>query len=64
MRVATGVYRVVPCELGPDAANHAAAEDGQADLLSLWSHVFVVDTAERFDPVQKICDTSDGAATG
>jgi hypothetical protein len=33
---------IVPCELGPDATDRAAADDGQADLLALWFHVFAL----------------------
>src|ERR1700688_4807182 len=33
---------IVARELGADAADGAAADDGQPDLLSWWSHVFVL----------------------
>jgi hypothetical protein len=33
---------IVAGELGPDAADRAAADDGEADLLALRSHVFLL----------------------
>jgi hypothetical protein len=55
---------IVPRELGPDAADCAAADDGQADLLSLWSHVFGLYIAGCFDPIEWTCGGGLGAATG
>src|SRR5450631_4184251 len=33
---------IVACQFGPDAADGAAADDGETDLLSWWPHVFTL----------------------
>src|SRR5450756_1125747 len=45
---------IVAGEFGPDAADRAAADDGEADRLSWWLHVGVLGIAGGLDPVDAI----------